>query len=138
MQFKASLCPSVSSAAAEEREPIECDCLPNPGLTSEMVRRRYANETLSCKGKLRADLANLLDTIPRASVAFSGLALTPGCLLRLHYLCLLRPLLSKEVEEGSPGSSSGPTLAPPYGACLLMAGLVITFRWSWRRRSEAE
>lgn len=47
-----------------------------------MVRQRYANATLSCKGKLGGDLANLLDTIPRASVAFSGLALTRGLLVK--------------------------------------------------------
>ncbi|MEQ2306121.1 hypothetical protein AMECASPLE_004819 [Ameca splendens] len=36
------------------------------------------------------------------------------------------PLLSKAVEEGSPGSSLRPTIAHPYGACLLTAGLSLS------------
>ena len=53
--------------------------LPQRWLDRDMLMQLYL-----VKEKLQGDLANLLDTIPRASVAFSGLMLTRGCLLRLY------------------------------------------------------
>lgn len=92
----------------------KCGRLPDPGRTSKMRRQRYANATLSCKRKLGRDLANLLDTIPRGSMAFSGLALTRGLLVKTSLAVFAQASSLQSGGRGLPGLQPQPHHSPAH------------------------